>query len=360
MIQNFFRLIITGLILYLVLIIAGSCRSEQVERNCYTEADFQDVPKIDAHFHYLSWDESYMQFAISENFKLLSPNYQSDESSIKGQLACVSSLAEKYNYDFAYFAGLPADSINSDKYASYTIKYIDQVISSGAAGIKIWKNVGMDLKYPDGRFIMIDDSLFGPIFRFLEDNHIPVIAHLGDPLDSWLPFDKMIDSSDSTYYGNHPEYYMYLHPEVPFYKELIKARDSILARYPDLDFVGAHLGSLEWSIDELARRLDAYPNFNVDLAGRIYFLKHHSKVNYKKVKLFMIKYQDRILYGSDQAVNDLKGSSTTKVCEQMHEVWMDHWMYLATDNENSQYKGLALPREVIDKIYCKNAEKYFR
>ena len=70
---------------------------------------------------------------------------------------------------------------------------------------------------------------------------------------------------------------MYLHPEMPSYEDQINARDNILAEYPGLDFIGAHLGSLEWNVDELARTLDRFPNMKVDMAARIGHLKNQSK-----------------------------------------------------------------------------------
>ncbi len=66
---------------------------------------------------------------------------------------------------------------------------------------------------------------------------------------------------------------MYLHPEFPSYEDQIKARDHMLEKHPDLKFIGAHLGSLEWSADELAKRLDKFPNMVVDMAARISHLQ---------------------------------------------------------------------------------------
>ena len=73
----------------------------------------------------------------------------------------------------------------------------------------------------------------------------------------------------------------------------------------------------------------------------------------------MIKYQDRILYGTDFEVHDEPGLDSEKVRANLYKGWLDQWIFLATDSTLA-VKGLKLPREVIDKIYFKNAEKYFR
>jgi len=340
-------------------LIAGlaSCNPQQ---RFYTVSDFKQVPKIDAHFHYLTKDPAYILFARSLHFKLVTPIWEGDEVPIDVQFDMASSIRKGFSSDYAFCAAFPTDSINFPGFAEKTIHYISESIKAGAAGIKIWKNIGMVIKYPDGKYIMIDDPVFEPVFRFLEEENIPVVAHLGEPRDCWLPFDEMTDKGDLSYYQNHPQYYMYLHPEVPCYEEQIKARDKVLEKYPRLDFTGAHLGSLEWSTDELTKRLDAYPNFKADLAARMGHLKNQSVVNREKVRNFLIKYQDRIVYGTDNEVHDFQGVNTELTCEHLRQGWESDWLYLATDSTVNQVKGLRLPKKVIDKIYFKNALRYFK
>jgi predicted TIM-barrel fold metal-dependent hydrolase len=77
-----------------------------------------------------------------------------------------------------------------------------------------------------------------------------------------------------------------------------------------------------------------------------------------KVRNFMIKYQDRILYATDNGVNDSPGTDYDAVMQDLRKDWLAQWIFLATDSVVG-VKGLQLPKEVIDKIYCKNAERYF-
>ena len=207
---------------------------------------------------------------------------------------------------------------------------------------------------------MADDPVFEPVFQFLEKEQIPVIAHLGEPKNCWLPLAEMTDKGDSSYYQNNPQYHMFLHPEVPSYDEQIEARDNLLKKYPGIDFTGAHLGSLEWRTDELAKRFDAYPNFRVDMAGRVGHLKNQSRIDYKKVRDFMIKYQDRIEYGSDYEVHDRPELRPEEICKEIKQGWFNDWLYLATDSIVNNTKGLHLPKKVIDKIYFENSQRYFQ
>ena len=333
-----------------------SCSSPE---SYYSTDDFEKVPKIDAHFHYLSFDESYLKYAMAHNFRLLTPIWEGEEVPIDIQFRLADSIQNMFPEHYAFFASFPTDSINNEGFAEKTIEHIRRSLESGAAGIKIWKNIGMVLKYPDGRYIMVDHPVFEPVFKFLENNNIPVIAHLGEPKDCWLPFEEMTDPGDVSYYRNNPQYHMYYHTDVPSYAKQIEARDNLLIKHPKLDFTGAHLGSLEWSIDELADRFDKFPNMKVDLAARMFHLQYQSARDYDHVRSFFIKYQDRIIYGTDNEVHDLPGVEAAEIAERLGRVWKANWMYLATDSVINDIRGLKLPSMVIDKIYFENAKRVF-
>ena len=102
---------------------------------------------------------------------------------------------------------------------------------------------------------------------------------------------------------------MYLHPEMPGYEDQIGARDRFVAAHPGLRFVGAHLGSLEYDVDRIAAFLDRFPNANVDMAARMSQVQYQSVRDYEKVRNFFIKYQDRLLYGTDLTLNPDEASS---------------------------------------------------
>jgi len=229
----------------------------------------------------------------------------------------------------------------------------------GASGIKIWKNIGMELKDQNERYVMADDQEFEPVFKYLEENKIPLLAHLGEPRNCWLPEDEMTVAGDRSYYKNNPQYHMYLHPEMPSYEDQINTRDNLLEKYPDIIFIGAHLGSLEWNVDELSKRLDKYPNLKVDMAARIGHLRNQSAEDWDRVRNFLIKYQERILYATDMSVSDVNLQDFNTKTESMYQHWMNDWLYLATDTTLYDIKGLMLPKEVIDKIYYENAEFLF-
>ena len=135
-------------------------------------------------------------------------------------------------------------------------------------------------------------------------------------------------------------------------------------KHPNLRYVGCHLGSLEWSVDALAMTLDRFPNMSVDMAARI---SHFKVQNYDKVRAFIIKYQDRLLYGTDIAIHDTDESagSLKKAEEILNRVWLNDWKYFTSDElfvqeeKVRECRGLNLPEEVLEKIYFKNAIRMY-
>jgi predicted TIM-barrel fold metal-dependent hydrolase len=337
-------------------LVAASCRPQG---DFYTAGDFAQVPKVDAHFHYYTTDLQYIAFADSLNIRLVSPNVDASHS-IDEQLRVSAEVWQARPDVFAFLGTFSVDSFGTAGFAEGIIARIRSSVGQGAAGIKIWKNIGMELQDAGGRYVMADDPAFEPVFQYLEGNGIPLLAHLGEPRNCWLPLEEMTDAGDRSYFAEHPQYHMYLHPEMPSYEDQIDARDHLLERYPALNFTGAHLGSLEWNVDELAMRLDRFPQFNADMAARIGHLKNQSVEDYDRVRDFLIQYQDRILYATDLAAHDGMSGDPAAAKQNIHDTWMADWLYLATDETRNGVKGLQLPREAVDKIFRTNAERIYR
>src|SRR5213594_3769920 len=152
----------------------------------------------------------------------------------------------------------------------------------------------MELKSRAGKYLMPDDPVFSPIFDALEARDKTLYAHIAEPSAAWRPLDPA--SPHYSYYKSNPDWHMYLHPERPSKEAILAARDHILKRYPKLRMVGCHLGSMEEDVNQISHRFDLYPNFAVDTAARVPDLMLQSQ---EKVRDFLIKYQDRVLYATD-------------------------------------------------------------
>jgi predicted TIM-barrel fold metal-dependent hydrolase len=340
----------------------------------YTAADFARVRKLDAHVHANTDDHRFLDIAAKDGFELLSINVDyPDFPSLEKQAQVAHTLRAADPLRFHFLTSFSMKGFGGASWTADTVGYIDGEIARGALGVKVWKNIGMVERDAQGRLIMLDDPRFDDLMSHLETKGIPLVAHQAEPKNCWLPLDAMTTENDRSYFRDHPEYYMYLHPEQPSYESLIAARDRFVARHPKLNFVGAHLASLEWSVDELARFLDTYPNAMADLAARMTQVQFQSKADPDKVRRFFIKYQDRLLYGSDLTENppapheraQNPPMDSAQFAVEADTFWRSDWIYLATsqvqpiDAIEANVKGLGLPRAVIDKIYYSNARRVF-
>jgi len=352
------KLFFTGLLTVVIV----SCRNDY-----YQPDDFGSVLKIDSHIHINSNDGAFEDQAAKDNFILITLNVDHGDS---------ANIRKQYDYAVSSFKNHPGRVFygltflfdtagwETENWSKKIISQLENDISAGAVAIKLWKNIGMTVRDRRGKFIMVDDPRLEPVINFIVSKNLPIAGHLGEPRNCWLPAGQMTVSSDSGYFTRNPQYHMFLHPEYPTYEDQINARDNLLMNHPDLTFIACHLASLEWNVDSLALRLDRYPNMAADMSARICHLQYQSAKDREKVRNFCIKYQDRLLYGTDVGYSGSSNPEGFK--KRMNATWLDDWKYLTTDEEmtSSKFKGafagLKLPKKVVDKIYSKNAVKWYK
>lgn len=326
----------------------------------YSVDDFQSTKKYDTHIHIESDKNILLEQAKKDNFRLLTINGDWGPVSVQEQQALALKALASHPEQVAFASSFDVKQWNQNDWTAQVMNHLKASFEKGAAGVKVWKNIGMELKDKDGKFVMIDHPRFDTILDFIEKNNITLLSHQGEPKNCWLPLDQMTVKGDRNYFAENPQYHMFLHPEYPSYDDQINARDRMIAKHPNLKIVSVHLASLEWNVDEIAKRLDRFPNLAVDIAARIEHLQNTASTDWQKVHDFFIKYQDRILYGTDF----LEGAtSDSSMSSEVHRKWMNDWKFFVTDqtltnSDSITYKGLHLPKNVVDKIYATNAETW--
>jgi len=330
----------------------------------YTLADFDKVAKIDAHMHLHNPESSFIDAARRLNFKVLTINVDyPDFSTLDEQFRVAVALHTVFPTTVAFAGTFSADGFDTPGWTERAERRIDAAMQAGAVGIKVWKNFGMSVRDAQGKLVMIDDPRLKPVFDYMEAKGIPLLNHQGEPYNCWLPLDKMSVNNDREYFQAHPQYHMYLHPEMPSWEDQMAARDRMLDAHPKLHFVGVHMASLERNVDELATFLDRYPGAMVDIAARIGQIQDQSQRDREKVRRFFIRYQDRLMYGTDEAQEPTE--SGAEMARATEKAWREQWRYFTSSQTFKVYdldkpvQGLALPRGVIDKLYSLNAQRAF-
>lgn len=331
----------------------------------YAMADFSTVRKFDAHVHANDRGTALLEQARADNFGLLSINVDyPDFPSLQEQHAIAVAQARHDPGHFHWATTFSMKGYGSEGWAGQVNAALDRDVADGARAVKVWKNIGMVEKDAQGRAIMLDDPGLSPVAEHVRALDVPLIAHQGEPYNCWLPLDKMTTNNDREYFAKHPQYHMFLHPEQPSHAELMAVRDRFLAAHPQLRVVGAHMASLEYDVDVLAAFLDRFPQATVDLAARMSQVQYQSNADRTKVRDFFIRYQDRLLYGTD--LTQSPGADPAQFKAETHAVWQSDWRYLATGESQrievleADVAGLALPRAVIDKVYYGNAAREFK
>jgi predicted TIM-barrel fold metal-dependent hydrolase len=229
---------------------------------------------------------------------------------------------------------------------------LENAVKEGVYGLKIAKELGMGVKDKQGQLLRIDDPRIDPVWAKCGELGIPVMIHTSDPSAFFTPFDQYNERYDELL--AHPGYRKYS-PDSrnPSKVDLLNQRNRVIARHPATIFIGAHFGNLPEELHVVGMWLDLYPNFYVDIDARISELGRQPYT----VRKFLIRYQDRVLFGTD-----------TNPDAESYRVY---YRFLETDDEyfdpapghHQQGRwmiyGVLLPDEVLEKIYNKNALKIF-
>lgn len=327
------------------------------------------IKKIDIHTH-ISSDAVYLREVMDKlNLKFFTIcNKGLYVERMNFQVNAAKQFCNKYPRYYAWCTTFDLTRKNEPDWIDQVKMHLKNSFDNGAVAVKVWKDVGLEIMNPDGEFIQIDDPMFNPIFDYIEQEGKTLFYHIADPIQDWMPLPVEPDGK--------PQRHLRDKSGKPSYFEIIAAGDNMLAKHPNLKFVGCHFGSIDFDLDELAKRFDKYPNLAVDACGRTrtrYLIGQERG----KVRAFFIKYQDRILYGSDISGGMIPSDyllDMTKIGEKwtpeqvsgkkesLLRKYNDDFIYYGTDDEipRGDYltHGLALPEEVLYKIFYGNAVKW--
>ncbi|HEY8548473.1 MAG TPA: amidohydrolase family protein [Vicinamibacterales bacterium] len=250
------------------------------------------------------------------------------------------------------FANLDFSRIDEPTFGADAVAMLERAKARGAAGLKIFKNLGLTIRDRSGRVVPIDDPRLDPIWAACGRLRLPVLIHSADPVAFFQPIDER--NERWLQLKRRPEWSFH-GPGFPDREEVLAQRDRVIARHPGTTFIGAHLGDNAEDLAALSRRLERLPNFVVDLSAREAELGRQPYT----ARRFLIRWQDRVLFGTDRYPG--------RRDQPRHRIY---YRLLETDDEYFKYYehpfpptgewrvyGLHLPDEVLEKIYRTNADR---
>jgi predicted TIM-barrel fold metal-dependent hydrolase len=233
--------------------------------------------------------------------------------------------------------------------------FVDECIASleadvrmGAVGLKVTKELGLRFHTTDGKMVGVDDTRLFPIWKRAGDLGIPVLIHTSDPVGFFLPLDEKNEHISTlqkypgwSFHGSH------------FTKwQLLEQRTRMMAAHPGTSFICAHVANNPEDLDWVAALLDSLPNVNVDFSARMDELGRQPY----SARDFFLRFQDRIVFGSDMPISTAMYRSYFRFLESRDE-YFDYPGYLGESDNQTRWKiyGLYLPDEALEKIYHRNA-----
>lgn len=241
------------------------------------------------------------------------------------------------------FTNIRYEGIGKSDWAENTIEQLEQDVKWGAKGLKIYKDLGFDIKDQTGQRVPVDDPRLDPIWKKCGELGIPVLIHSGDPFQFWLPKDKYNERWLEL--KEHPE--RYRDPaEYPPWEQIMNEQHNVFRKHPKTIFISAHLGWMGNDLARLGKLLDEIPNMYTEIGAVLAELGRQPRF----ARAWFIKYQDRVLFGKD-----LWQPSEYHVYFRVLETADEYFDYYRRRHAFWKMYGLDLPDEVLKKVYYKNA-----
>ncbi|MFO0808192.1 MAG: carbohydrate-binding family 9-like protein [Gemmataceae bacterium] len=260
----------------------------------------------------------------------------------------LAALDETYPGRFLTFALVNFDGIDSPDWTDREVKRLEEGFKAGAKGLKFHKTFGLRYRYKDGKLVTIDDPKLDPIWELCGKYNRPVVIHIADPAAFFTPLDRF---NERWHELNKNPNWLFYGGDNPKRQDLLDQLHRVIARHPKTTIVNTHFGNNAEDLASVGEKLDKYPNMYVDIDARISELGRQPYTARK----FFLKYQDRIMFGTDTTPR--------------RDAYRTYYRFLETDDEYfdsspSHHRqgfwniyGIYLPDDVLQKVYHKNAER---
>lgn len=223
-------------------------------------------------------------------------------------------------------------------------------IAAGAAGIKVWKDLGLHVRDAQGDLVIPDDPRLSGIWETAGSAGIPIWWHIADPVAFFDPVDERNEFLELL--ADRPDW-SFAGPEFPRFERLMDALESVVAAHPGTTFVAVHAGCNSEDLGWVSRMLDTYPNVNIDIAARLSQLGRQPR----GTRDLVLSHPERVLFGCDEIPPT--GAS-----------YPTHFRFLETEDEHFPHSdddppkmgrwaisGLGLPDDVLRAVYSGNAAR---
>jgi predicted TIM-barrel fold metal-dependent hydrolase len=249
---------------------------------------------------------------------------------------------------FATYALINFDGLDDPDWGEREAKRLEESFKMGAKGLKFHKLLGLHYRYKDGTLMKVDDPKLNAVWDMCAKYKRPVVIHIADPAAFFTPLDRFNERWHEL--NQHPNW-LFFGPQFQKREDLLAQLHHVIETHPKTTFVNTHFGNNAEDLASVADKLDKYPNMFIDIDARISELGRQPYSTRK----FILKYQDRVMFGTDTTPN--------------REAYRVYYRFLETDDEYFdcaashhlqgfwRIYGIFLPPDVLEKVYRTNAER---
>lgn len=246
---------------------------------------------------------------------------------------------------FIVFANIDFKGMGEDNWAVQATEQLENDVQNGAKGLKIYKNLGLSLQDNKDKRVAVDDPRIDLIWKKCGELGIPVLIHSADPAPFWDDHDE--NNERWLELKQKPGRKRSDTNPVPW-EQIIEEQHNVFKKHPKTLFINAHLGWYGNDLAHLGKLMDEMPNMYTEIGAVLAELGRQPR----SAKEFLIKYQDRVMFGKDSWAPD-----EYQIYFRVLETRDEYFDYYRRRHAFWKMYGLDLPDGVLKKIYYQNAIK---
>jgi predicted TIM-barrel fold metal-dependent hydrolase len=351
--------LITSFLLYILSLVYTVCfaqdptqlklkdfRPQSIFRVPVTKITKAKYPVLDMHSHdFAKTDEEVAQWVKTmdqagiEKTIILS-------GATGGLFDSIYSRYAKYSNRFEVWCGFELNGYQQPGWSEKAVTELERCIKVGARGIGELSDKGFGLRYSGGFGPHIDDPIMKPLIKRCGELHIPINVHIAEPIWMYLPMDSTndglmnaytwrIDSTKNGIFGH---------------ARLINTLDHVVRENVNTTFISCHFANCEYDLSIIGSLLDKYPNLYADVSARF----GETSTIPRYMASFYDKYQDKLLYGTDNVPQSDMYEITFRILESTDEHFYYYYFY------HWPSYGFGLNDRILKKVYRDNAKKILK
>lgn len=307
-----------------------------------TKVEKARYPAIDMHAHVYAMDNAQVDAWVKTM----------DEVGLAKSIVLAGSVGERFDAAVARFSRYPARfelwcgldfrGYNQPGWVEKASAELERCKKMGARGIGELSDKGRGLAGAPG--MHFDDPRMDKIIQKCVELDLPINVHIGE--DEWMyqPMDQHNDGLMNAFKWQIPK-----DPAVLGHVEVLQTLENALKKHHRATIIACHFANCSADLNRLGELFDRYPNLYADMGARFTEITPIPRF----VNKFFTKYQDRLLYGTDNTPAAGMYQTSFRILETDDEHFYP--VYFAKYHWPSH--GFNLPDAVLKKIYRDNALK---